>query len=75
MSRPVAEVRVLTLPHLHPDAVRIETECQYSTTGLTSLPGPLFALLGSGATVFGITAIAALCGTWAYGYFRPRLPH
>ncbi len=38
-------------------------------------PGPLFALVGSGATVFAITAAAALLGTWTYGYLRPRLPH
>jgi uncharacterized membrane protein YedE/YeeE len=38
-------------------------------------PGPLFALVGSGATVFVITALAALAGTWTYGYMRPRLPH
>jgi uncharacterized protein len=38
-------------------------------------PGPLFALVGSGATVFVVTAIAALAGTWSYGWLRPRLPH
>jgi len=38
-------------------------------------PGPLFALVGSGATVFVIVALAALTGTWTYGYLRPRLPH
>jgi uncharacterized membrane protein YedE/YeeE len=38
-------------------------------------PGPLFALIGSGVTVFVVTAAAALTGTWTYGYFRPRLPH
>jgi len=38
-------------------------------------PGPLFALVGSGATVFIVTAIAALVGTWTYGYLRPHLPH
>jgi hypothetical protein len=38
--RPQATVRILTLPHLHPDAVRIEIDCRYSTTGLTSVPGP-----------------------------------
>jgi uncharacterized membrane protein YedE/YeeE len=38
-------------------------------------PGPLFALIGAGATVFVVAAIAALAGTWAYGYLRPRLPH
>lgn len=38
-------------------------------------PGPLFALVGSGTTVFVAVAIAALAGTWTYGYLRPRLPH
>jgi hypothetical protein len=39
--RPRAEVRVLKLPDVHPDAVRIEVECPASTTGLTSVPAPL----------------------------------
>lgn len=38
-------------------------------------PGPLFALVGSGATVFVAVGIAALIGTWTYGFLRPRLPH
>ncbi len=38
-------------------------------------PGPLFALVGSGLTVYVATGIAALLGTWTYGYLRPRLPH
>jgi hypothetical protein len=38
-------------------------------------PGPLFALMGSGQTVYVITAIAALAGTWTYGLLRPYLPH
>ena len=38
-------------------------------------PGPLFALVGSGATVFAAAAVSALAGTWAYGYLRPYLPH
>src|SRR5687768_12775579 len=38
-------------------------------------PGPLFALIGSGRTVYVVTAIAALAGTWTYGVLRPRLPH
>lgn len=38
-------------------------------------PGPLFVLIGSGATVFTLTAVAALAGTWTYGVLRPRLPH
>jgi uncharacterized protein len=38
-------------------------------------PGPLFALLGSGVTVFAVAVASALAGTWLYGFFRPRLPH
>lgn len=38
-------------------------------------PGPLFALIGSGVTVYAVTALAALAGTWTYGTLRPRLPH
>ena len=45
--RPTATVRVLNLPHIAPDAVRVEVECKYLTTGLTSVPGPAFALTRS----------------------------
>jgi uncharacterized membrane protein YedE/YeeE len=38
-------------------------------------PGPLFALVGSGATVFVAAVVSALAGTWLYGYLRPYLPH
>jgi len=38
-------------------------------------PGPLFALVGSGLTVFAAAIAAALAGTWTYGMLRPRLPH
>lgn len=38
-------------------------------------PGPLFAILGTGATVALVMIIFALFGTWVYGYFRERLPH
>jgi uncharacterized membrane protein YedE/YeeE len=38
-------------------------------------PGPLFALIGSGAGVFAAAVVSALAGTWAYGYMRPYLPH
>lgn len=38
-------------------------------------PGPLFALVGAGASVFIVVALAALLGTWTYGVLRPRLPH
>ena len=38
-------------------------------------PGPLFAQVGSGATVVIVTLISAIAGTWMYGYLKPRLPH
>lgn len=38
-------------------------------------PGPLFAQVGTGATVILITILSAIAGTWVYGYFRERLPH
>ena len=38
-------------------------------------PGPLFAQIGSGATVIIITLLSAIAGTWVYGYFREKLPH
>jgi len=38
-------------------------------------PGPIFALIGSGATVFIITLLSAIAGTWFYGKYRNYLPH
>jgi uncharacterized protein len=38
-------------------------------------PGPLFALVGGGISVYAVAALSALGGTWLYGYLRPRLPH
>lgn len=38
-------------------------------------PGPLFAQIGSGATVIIATLLSAIGGTWVYGYFREKLPH
>lgn len=38
-------------------------------------PGPLFAQIGTGATVMIVTLFSAIVGTWIYGYFRDRLPH
>ena len=38
-------------------------------------PGPLFAQVGSGATVVIVTLISAIAGTCMYGYLKPRLPH
>ncbi len=38
-------------------------------------PGPLFALVGNGVTVFLAAVLSALLGTWTYGLVRPALPH
>lgn len=38
-------------------------------------PGPLFAQIGTGATVIIVTLLSAVAGTWVYGYFREKLPH
>jgi uncharacterized protein len=38
-------------------------------------PGPLFAIIGSGATVVAVTLLSAIAGTWVYGYLREQLPH
>lgn len=38
-------------------------------------PGPLYAQIGTGATVVIITLFSAIAGTWVYGMFRERLPH
>ncbi|MES1216732.1 MAG: DUF6691 family protein [Bacteroidota bacterium] len=38
-------------------------------------PGPLFALIGSGALVIIVTLAAAIAGTWVYGFLQKKLPH
>jgi uncharacterized protein len=38
-------------------------------------PGPLYALIGNGATVIAVTLLSAIAGTWVYGKVRERLPH
>ena len=38
-------------------------------------PGPIFALIGNGVTVYGVVLLSALFGTWLYGALRPLLPH
>lgn len=38
-------------------------------------PGPLFAQIGTGATVIIVTLLSAVAGTWVYGYVREKLPH
>lgn len=44
--------------------------------GLTgACPGPLFAQIGTGATVAAVVLLSAIAGTWIYGRFRDSLPH
>jgi len=38
-------------------------------------PGPLFAQIGTGATVVIVALLSAIAGVWVYGYFREKLPH
>jgi uncharacterized protein len=45
----------------------------WAVTG--ACPGPLFAQIGTGATVIIVTLLSAIAGTWVYGKFRSRLPH
>ena len=45
----------------------------WAVTG--ACPGPLFAQIGTGATVIVVTLLSAIAGTWVYGYFREKLPH
>lgn len=38
-------------------------------------PGPLFAQIGTGASVVTVTLLSAVAGTWIYGRYREKLPH
>ena len=38
-------------------------------------PGPLFVLIGSGATVVMVVVLSAILGTYVYGLLRHKLPH
>ncbi|MCG2616303.1 YeeE/YedE family protein [Terrimonas sp. NA20] len=38
-------------------------------------PGPLFAQIGTGATVVIVVLLSAVAGTWVYGRLREKLPH
>ncbi|EJF99663.1 DUF6691 family protein [Flavobacterium sp. F52] len=38
-------------------------------------PGPLFAQIGTGATVIVVTLVSAIAGTWVYGLIKEKLPH
>ncbi len=38
-------------------------------------PGPLFAQIGTGATVIIVSLLSAIAGTWVYGKIKMHLPH
>lgn len=38
-------------------------------------PGPIFAQIGTGASVIIVTLLSAIFGTWTYGFIRDKLPH
>ena len=42
---------------------------------LGACPGPIFALIGNGFTVFILALASSVFGTWFYGLVRPHLPH
>ncbi len=42
---------------------------------LGACPGPIFALIGAGVGPMVVVGLAAVAGTWVYGYLRPSLPH
>lgn len=44
--------------------------------GLTgACPGPIYALMGTGLTVFVVVLISAIVGTFVYGLLKEKLPH
>lgn len=47
--------------------------CGWAITG--ACPGPLFALAGNGLTVFAVTILFAVFGTFTYGLIRHKIPH
>ncbi len=38
-------------------------------------PGPLYALIGTGALAIIVTLFSAIAGAWVYGYFADKLPN
>ena len=37
--------------------------------------GPIYAMVGTGASVYVVALASALLGTWTYAALRPHLPH
>jgi hypothetical protein len=60
--RSIAQVRVLKLPHLHPEALRVEIDCRHSTTGLTSVPSPAISFTRPQLVTTAVIEHEARCG-------------
>ena len=45
----------------------------WAVTG--ACPGPIYAQIGAGEWIAGLTWIGAFAGMYLYGYLKPRLPH
>jgi uncharacterized membrane protein YedE/YeeE len=80
----IKKLRIKTINHEHISIAPKKFHKGYVYGGLIfgfgwaitgACPGPLFAQIGSGATIVIITLFSAIAGTWVYGYFRERLPH
>ena len=61
-ARPIAYVRIRTLVHGSPGAVRVEVGCRYETTGLTQMPGPMLALTREQMVTAAVYAHEERCG-------------
>jgi len=42
---------------------------------LGACPGPIYAMIGTGASVYVAALVSALLGVWTYAALRPHLPH
>jgi hypothetical protein len=60
--RPIAEVRVIRMPHLAEGCVRVEVECSGSTTGLTQVPGLMQALTSEQMVTAAVFEHESRCG-------------
>lgn len=38
-------------------------------------PGPVFAQIGTGASIAIVLLLSAIAGTWVYSFFKSKLPH
>jgi len=58
------------MPRIHPTAIVSE-----EATLAADVEVGAFALIGAGVGPMVVVGLAAVAGTWVYGYLRPSLPH